>query len=174
MWELDHKEGWVPKNWCFQIVVLKKTRESPVDWEETQPVHPTGNQSWIFIGRTDAEAEAPILWPRDEKSWLVGKDPDAGKDWRQEEKGETEDEMAGWHHWLSEHAFEQTRRWRRTGKPGMLQFMGSQRVRHNWANEEQQFGGWKGLRWVVIWFYVVSVGAVGSTGLGCHKVHGWC
>ena len=101
MWELDHKEGWVLKKWCFWIVVLEKTLESPLDCKEIQPVHPKGNQSWIFIGRTDAEAEAPILWPPDGKSWLIGKDPDAGKDWGQEEKGATEDEMVGWHHWLS-------------------------------------------------------------------------
>ena len=95
MWELDHKEGWVPKNWCFWTVVLEKTLESPLDCKEMQPVQPKGNQSWIFIGRTDAEAETPILWPPDEKNWLIGKDPDAGKDWRQEEKGTTEDEMVG-------------------------------------------------------------------------------
>ena len=87
MWELAHKEGWVPKNWCFWTVVLEKTLESPLDSKEIQPVHPKGNQPWIFIGRTDAEAEAPVLWPPDAKSWLIGKDSDAGKDWRQEEKG---------------------------------------------------------------------------------------
>ena len=100
MWELDHKEGWVPKNWCFWIVVLEKTLESSLDCKEIQPVHFKGDQSWIFIGRTDAEAETPILWPPHAKSWLIGKDPDAGKDWRQEEKGVIEDEMAGWHHWF--------------------------------------------------------------------------
>ena len=84
MWELDHKEGWAPKNWCFWTVVLEKTLESPLDWKEIKPVNPKGNQCWIFIGRTDAEAEAPIIWPPDGKSWLTGKDPDAGKDWRQE------------------------------------------------------------------------------------------
>ena len=107
MWELDHKEGWVLKNWCFQTVVLEKTLESPLDCKEIQPVNPKGNQSWMFIGRTDAEAEAPVLWPPDAKNWLSGKDPDAGKDWRQEEKGMTEDEMVGWHHWLNEHEFAQ-------------------------------------------------------------------
>ena len=95
MWELDSKESWVPKNWCFWTVVLEKTLESPLDFEEIQPVNPKGNQPWIFVGRTDAEAEALILWPPDVKSWLIGKDPDAGKDWRQEEKGMTEDEMVG-------------------------------------------------------------------------------
>ena len=107
MWELDHKESWVPKNWCFWTVVLEKTLESPLDCKEIQPVNPKGNQSWIFIGRTDAEAEAPTLWPTDVKNWLIGKDPDPRKDRRQEEKGTTEDEMAGWHHWLNGHEFEQ-------------------------------------------------------------------
>ena len=107
MWELDYKESWVPKNWCFWTVVLKKTLESPLDCKEIQPVHPKGNQSWIFIGRTDAEAETPILWPPDAKNWLIWKDPDAGKDWRREEKGMTEDEMDGWHHWLNGHESEQ-------------------------------------------------------------------
>ena len=107
MWELDYKESWVPKNWCFWIVVLEKTLESPFDSKEIQPVHPKGNQSWIFIGRTDAEAEAPVLWPPDSKNWLTGKDPDDGKDWRHEEKGVTEDEMVGWHHGLNGHEFEQ-------------------------------------------------------------------
>ena len=106
MWELDYKESWAPKNWCFWSVVLEKTLESPLDCKDIQPVHPKGNQSWIFIGRTDAEAETPVLWPPDVKNWLIGKDPDAGKDWRQEEKGMTEDEMVGWHHRLSGHEFE--------------------------------------------------------------------
>ena len=105
MWELDHKESWVLKNWCFCTVVLQKTLESPLDCKEIQPVHPKGNQSWIFIGRTDAEA--PILWPPDSKNWLIGKDPDAGKDWRWEVKGMTEDEMVGWHHQLDGREFEQ-------------------------------------------------------------------
>ena len=100
MWELDCEESWVPKNWCFWTVVLEKTLESPLDCKEIQPVHPKGNQSWVFIGRTDAEAETPVLWPSDAKSWLIWKDPDAGKDRRQEEKGTTEDEMVGWHHQL--------------------------------------------------------------------------
>ena len=95
------------KNWCFWTVVLEKTLESPLDSKEIQPIHPKGNQSWIFIGRTDAEAEAPILWPPEAKNWLIWKDPDAGKDWRQKEKGMTEDEMAGWHHQLDGYEFEQ-------------------------------------------------------------------
>ena len=106
IWELDYKENWAPKNWCFWTVVLEKTLESPLDSKEIQPVHPEGNQSWIFIGMTDAEAETLILWPPDEKSWLIGKDPDAGKDWRQEEKGMTEDEMVGWHHQVNGLEFE--------------------------------------------------------------------
>ena len=106
MWELDYKESWAPKNWCFWTVVLEKTLESALDCKEIQPVHPKGNQSWIFIGRTDAEAETPILWPPDVKSWVIGKVPDAGKVWRQEEKGMTEDEMVGWHHGLNGHEFE--------------------------------------------------------------------
>ena len=93
MWELNYKQSWALKNWCFGTVVLEKTIESPLDCREIKPVHPKGNQSWIFIGRTDAEAETPILWPPDAKNWLIGKDPDPGKDWRQEEKGTTEDEM---------------------------------------------------------------------------------
>ena len=107
MWELDHNEGWMPKNCCFWTVVLEKTLESPLDCKEIQPVNPKGNQSWIFIGRTDAEAEAPILWPPDAKSQLIGKGPDAWKDWRHEEKGMTEDEMVGWHHQLNGLEFEQ-------------------------------------------------------------------
>ena len=106
MWELDHKESWVLKNWCFWTVVLEKTLESPLDCKEIQPVHPKGNQSWIFIGRTDAEAEAPMIWPPDARNWLR-KDPDAGKDWRQQKKGMTEKEMVGWHHQLYGHEFEQ-------------------------------------------------------------------
>ena len=99
MWELDCEESWALKNWCFWTVVLEKTLESPLDYE-VQPDHPKGDQSWVFIGRTDTESETPILWPSHEKSWLTGKDPDAGRDWAQEEKGTTEDEMAGWHHRL--------------------------------------------------------------------------
>ena len=107
MWELDHKEGWTSKNWCFQTVVLEKTLESPLDCKEIKPVNPKGNQSWIFAGKTDAEAEAPIFWPPDVKNWLLRKDPDAGRDWGQEEKGTTEDELVGWHHQLDGHQFEQ-------------------------------------------------------------------
>ena len=107
MWELDYKERWTPKNWCFWTVVLEKTLESPLDCKEIQPVHPK-DQSWVFIGRTDVEAETPILWPPHAKSWLIGKDSDAGRDWGQEEKGTTEDEMAGWHQQLNGYEFEWT------------------------------------------------------------------
>ena len=107
MWEVDYKESWAPKNWCFWVVTLQKTLENPLDCKEIQPVNPKGNQSWTLTGRTDAEAETPILWPPDVKNWLTGKDPDAGKDWRQEEMGTTEDEMVGWHRWLNGHEFEQ-------------------------------------------------------------------
>ena len=109
MWQLDHKEGWAPKNWCFRTTVLEKTLESPLDSKEIKPVSPKGNQSWIFIGSTHFDTETPILfWPPDAKGQLIGKDPDAGKDWEQEEKRATEDEIVGWHHWLDGHEFEQT------------------------------------------------------------------
>ena len=134
MWELDCEESWVPKNWCFLTVVLEKTLERPLDPKEIQPVHPKGDQSWVFIGRIDAEAETPVLGPPHAKSWLIRKDPDAGRDWEQEEKGTTEDKMAGWHHrwawvWVDSGS------WWWTGRPGVLRFMGSQRVGHDWATE---------------------------------------
>ena len=110
MWELDHTEDWAPKNRCFWIMVLEKTLESPLDSKEIKPVSSKENPPWIFIGRTEAEAEAPILWPPDVNSQLIGKDPDAWKDWGQEEKRMTEDEMVGWHQWLDRHEFEQTPR----------------------------------------------------------------
>ena len=105
MWELDYKESWALKNWCFWTLMLEKILESPLDSKEIKPVNPKGNQSWVFIGRTDGEAEAPILGLPDVKNWLIWKDPDAGKDWRQEEKGMTEDELVGWHHRLNGHGF---------------------------------------------------------------------
>ena len=108
MWVLDNKEGWVLKNWCFRTVVLEKTIESPLDSKEIKPINPKGNQSWIFTGRTDTEAATPILWLPDVNSQRIGKDPDPGKEWGQEEKGATEDEMVGRHHWLNGHEFEQT------------------------------------------------------------------
>ena len=116
MWELDYIEGWAPKNWHFRTVVLEKTLESPLDCKEIKSVNPKGNHSWIFIGRTDAEAEAPILRPPDMKNWLTGKDPDAGRHWKQEEKGVEHDEMVGWHHWLK-WVWVNSGRWWRTGKP---------------------------------------------------------
>ena len=149
MWELDHKESWTPKNWCFWTVVLEKTLESPLDCKETQPVHFKGDQSWVFTGTIDAKAGTPILWPPHAKSWLIGKDPDAGRDWGQEEKGRTEDEMVGWHYWLDGHESEWT--------PGVgdgqgglvvLQFMGSQRVGHDWATE---------LNWTELWRRLLRV-----------------
>ena len=130
MWELGYKESWMLKNWCLWTVVLEKTLESPLDSKEIQPVNPKTNQSWTFIGRTDAEAEAPILWPPDVKNWLIWKDPDAGKDWRQEKKSTTEDEMVGWT-WI----WVNSGSWWWTGKPGVLQSVGLQRVGHNWATE---------------------------------------
>jgi len=143
MWELDYKESWAQKNWWFWTVVLEKTLESPLDCKEIQPVHPKGDQSWVFIGRTDAKAETPIFWPPDAKSWLIWRDPDAGKDWGQEERGMTEDEMVGWHHWLSGRGFGSTSNsgsWWWTGRPGMLQFVGSQRVGHDWATKLTELG----------------------------------
>ena len=137
MWELDGEESWAPKNWCFWTVVLEKTPESPLDCKEIQLVHPKGDQSWVFTGRTDVKAETPILWPPHAKSWLIGKDPDAGRDWGQEEKRTTEDEMAGWHHWLDRctWVWVNSGSWWCTGRPGMLWFIGSQRVGHDWATE---------------------------------------
>ena len=141
MWELDYKESWALKNWCFWPVVLEKTLESPLDCKEIQPVHSEGDQPWDFFGRTDAKAETPILWPPDVKNWLLGKDPDAGKDSRREEKGatedemagETEDEMAGWHHWLDRPGFEQAPG---VGTQGSLSAaVKLPRVKHNWVTE---------------------------------------
>ena len=132
---VDYKESWVPKNWCFWTVVLEKTLESPLDSKEIQPVHPKGNQSWIFIGKTDAEAKTSILWPPHANNWLIWKDSDAGKDCRSEEKGTIGDEMVGWHHWLNRFEWVDSGCWWWTGRPGVLQSMGSQRVRHDWVTE---------------------------------------
>ena len=135
MWKLDHKEGWALNNWSFWTVVLEKTLESPLECKKIKPVNPKGNQFWIFTGRTDVEAESPILWPPDVKNWLIRKDPDAGKDWRQEEKGTTEDEMVGRHHWLSGHEFE----WAPgvgDGQGGLVCWASwGRRVRYNWVSE---------------------------------------
>ena len=127
IWELYHKEGWVPKNWYLQIVVLEKTLESPLDCKEIKPTHPKASQPWILIGRTDAEAEAPILWPPDAKSHLISKDTDAGKDWGQEQRVK-KDEMIGWHHWLNGHEFEQT--------PGDSKGQGSLACWSPWGHKE--------------------------------------
>ena len=127
-WELDSKESWALKNWCFWGVVLEKILESPLDSKEVQLVHPKGNQSWVFIGRTDVEAETPILWPPDVKSWIIWKHPDVGKDWRQEEQGMTEDEMVEWHHQLNEHEFEKS--------PGIGEGQGSLACCSPWGCKE--------------------------------------
>ena len=137
MWELDCKESWAPKNWCFWTVVLEKTLESPLDCKEIQPVHSKGNQSWVFFGRTDAEAETPILWPPHAKSWLIGKESDAGRDWGQVEKGTTEDEMAGWHHQLDGHEFEWT--------PGDGDGLGGLTCYDSWDRKELDMAEW--LNW---------------------------
>ena len=136
MWEMNYKENWVPKNWCFWTVVLEKSLENPLDFKEIKPVNPKGNQFWIFIGRTDAQAKALRLQPPDVKSWLIWKDPNTGKEWRQEKKGMTEDEMIGWHHRLDGHEFEQA------GGVGdglgnlvCWQSMGSQRAGHDWVTK---------------------------------------
>ena len=128
MWELDGEESWVPKNWCFWTVVSEKTLESPLDCKEIQPVHSKGDQSWVFIGRTDTKAETPVLWPPHAKSWLIGKDSDAGRDWRQDEKGTTEDEMAGWHHWLDGRESEWT--------PGVGDGQGGLACYDSWSRKE--------------------------------------
>ena len=137
MWELDHKESWAPKNWCFWTMVLEKILESPLDCKEIQQVYPKGNQPWIIIGRTDAEAETPILSPPNVKNWLIWKDCDAGKDWRRGEKGEQRNR--GWDGWLSSltqwtWVWVNSGGWWWTGKPGVFQSIGSQRVRHDWVS----------------------------------------
>ena len=141
LWELDYKECWVLKNWCFWTMVLVNTLESPWDSKEIKPVHPKGNQSWIFIGRTDAEAEALILWPPDAKNWLIGKDPDSGKDWKQ--KVIIEDEMVGWHHGPDGHEFEQA--------PGVNDGQGSLAYCSPWGSKESDTTeqlNWKSLQTV--------------------------
>ena len=144
--ELDCKESWVSKNWCFWTVVLQKTLESLLDSKEIQPVHPKGDQSWIFIGRTDVEAETPILWPLNTKNWLIWKDLDAEKDWGQKEKGMTEDEMVGWHHWLSGHGFGQT--------PAVDDEQGGLTCCGSWGHKEldtTEWLNWTELNWTEIW-----------------------
>ena len=149
MWELDCEESWAPKNWCFWTVVLEKTLESPFDFKEIQPVHPKGNQSWIFIGRPDAKVETPILWPPDAKNWVIGKDPDSGKDWRLEEKGTTEDEMVGWCHWLDGHELSKLHELVMDRETWRAAVHGSQWVGHDWATE---------LNWTEFMAVVFTVG----------------
>ena len=146
MWmcELDYKECWALKNWCLWTVVLEKTLESPLDCKEVQPVHPKGDQSWVFIGRTDVVAETPILWPPHVKSWLIGKDPDAGRDWGQEEKEITEDEMAGWHHRLDAHEFGWT--------PGVGDGEGGLACCDSWGRKESDTT--EQLNWTELTFYL--------------------
>ena len=143
MYELDHKEGWAPKNWCFPNMVLEKTLGNSLDSREIRPVNPKGNQPWVLTGRTDAEAEAPILWPPDAKNWLIWKDPDAGKDWRQEK------DNIGWNGWMKSliqwtWVWANSGRWWGAGKPVMLQSMESQRDVHHWTTEpQQQMKNWR-------------------------------
>ena len=136
IYTMDCEEGWAPKNWCFWTVVLEETLESPLDCKEIQPVHSEGDQPWDFFGRDDAKAETPVLWPPHAERWLIGKDSDAGRDWGQEEKGTTEDEMAGWQSptWWT-WVWVNSRSWWWTGRPGVLRFMGSQRVGHDWVTD---------------------------------------
>ena len=141
MWELDCEESWAPKNWCFWTVVLEKTLESPLDCKEIQPVHSKGDRSWVFFGRNDAKAETPVLWPPHAKSWLIGKDSDDGRDWRQEEKGTTEDEMAGWHHGLDGRwVWVNSGRWWWTGRPGCAAIHG---IAKSWRRPSD----WTELNW---------------------------
>ena len=137
--ELDCEESWAPKNWCFWTVVLEKTLESPLDCKEVQPVHSKGDQSWVFIGRTNVEAETPMLWPPDAKSWLIWKDPDTWRDWGQEEKGMTEDKMVGWHHWLNGHGFGWT--------PGVGDRQGGLACCSSWGHKESDTTEWNELNW---------------------------
>ena len=159
MWELDYKESWAPKNWCFWTVVLEKTLESPLDCKEIQPVHPKGDQSWVFTGRTDVEAETPILWPPDVKSWLIWKDLDAGKDWGKEEKGTTEDEMVGCYHRLNGHEFGWT--------PELVMHKVAWHAAvHGITKSRTRLSNWTELNWISI--YKVSIWQVS---LLCLLIH---
>ena len=172
MWELDHKEGWAPKNWCFWNVVPEKTLESPLDSKEIKPVNPKGNQPWIFIGRTDVEAEAPVLWPSDLKSLLIGKDPDVGGDWEQEEKGETEDEMVGWHHWLNGHEFEKTQGDSEGQRSLVCCSSWVQRFRHKLATEQEQIQG-RTYKKEVLYIYIFC-GGMDLDSTTRDGIHGLC
>ena len=147
MWKLDYKESWVLKNWCFWTLVLEKSLESHLDCKEIQLVHPKGNQFWLFIGRTDAESETPVLWPPDVKNWLIWKDPDSGKDWRQEEKGSTEDEVVRWHHRLNAHEFEST--------PAVGDGQGGLACCSPWRRKELDMTEW--LNWIFHCVYVPQI-----------------
>ena len=161
MWELDHKESWAPKNWCFWTVVLEKTLESPLDYKEIQPVHPKGNQSWIFIGRTDAEAETPVLWPPHAKSWLTGKTLMLGGIEGRRRRGMTEDEMAGWHHQLNAHEFGWT--------SGVNDGQGGLVCCDSWGHKESDMT--EQLNWTDLnspsWWWLIS--SVFLTRTSCHK-----
>ena len=141
MWELDSEESWAPKNWCFWTVVLEKTLESPLDCKQIQPVHSEGDQSWVFTGRTDTKAETLILWPPHAKTWFIGKDPDAGKDWRQEEKVTTEDKMTGWHHQLNGHGFWWTREL-------VMDWEAWRAAIHGVSKSRTRLSNWTELKWI--------------------------
>ena len=149
MWELDHKKGWALKDWCFWTVVLEKALENPLDCKEIKPINPKGNQPWLFIGKTDAEAETPILWPPDAKSWLIGKAPDAGTGWRQEEKGMTENEMVGWHFWFNRDEFKQIL--------GDTEGQGSLACCSSWDRKESDITEWLNNNKSIPWGFWASV-----------------
>ena len=152
MWALDCEEGWAPKNWCFWTVVLEKTLESPSDCKEIQPVHPKGNQSWVFIGRNDAKAQTLVLWPPHSKSWLIGKASHAGRDWGQEEKGTTEDKMARWHHWLDERESQWT--------PGVGDGQGGLACCDSWGRKESDTTEWLNWTELINWISLLAGGLI--------------
>ena len=160
MWELDYNESWAPKYWCFWSVVLEKALESPLDCKKIQPVHPKGDQSWVFMGRTNAEAETLVVWPPDVKSWLIWEDPDVGKDWGQEEKGTTEDEMVGWHHRLDGHGFGWT--------PGVGDGQGGLECCDSWGCKELDTT--ERLNWLTDWLKFECVVALGLGRPNCFTV----
>ena len=179
MWELDDKENWAPKNWCCWTVGLEKTLESPLNCKEIQPVHPKEDQSWVFIGRTDVEAETPVLWPPDVKSWLIWKDPDAGRDWGQEEKGTTEDEMVGWHHRHNGHGFGWTRELVRDREAWHAAVHGVAKSR-TWLSDWTELNWWREVIDVFYTSFSLSVkwcvmipGLLSSQGC-CENQMRWC